>query len=82
MTDKHSSKNPPLQIDHGLPSGMSMLNAISVATQALIDVKPPAGQLYPVSLHTLVITNAGERKSVTDSIVSRKLLRVRNKEKP
>lgn len=78
MTDKHSSKNPHLQM---ACSGMSMLDAIAVATQAVIDVKPPTVQLSPVSLHTLVITNAGERKTVTDLIVRKHLPRGRKRRK-
>lgn len=78
MTDKLSSRNPHMQM---APSGMPMLDAIAVTKQTVIDVKPPAGQLYPASLHTLVITNAGERKTVIDLIVRKHLPMARKRSK-
>jgi len=74
MTDKYSTKNPRLQI---ASAGISGLNTIVVATQPTIDLKLSTGQLNPVSLHALVITSAGERKTMSDSIFCKYFPRAR-----
>jgi hypothetical protein len=50
--------------------GMSVLGAISLAIQGLIDVRLPSGQIRPVSLNFMVIAESGERKTAVDGIVS------------
>lgn len=49
--------------------GMSLINAISMACQGLIDVKLPTGQVRPVSQNLLIIAESGERKSTVSSLL-------------
>ncbi|MGY1530865.1 YfjI family protein [Luteimonas sp. A649] len=49
--------------------GMSLINAMSMACQALIDVKLPTGQVRPVSQNLLIVAESGERKSTVASLV-------------
>ncbi|SCX72622.1 YfjI family protein [Variovorax sp. EL159] len=49
---------------------MAILSAISAASQSLVDVLLPTGQLRPVSTNFLTIAESGERKSAVDGIVS------------
>ena len=50
--------------------GMSMLTALSVTCQGLVDVKLPTGLVRPVSLYLLVIANSGDRKTGVDNVVA------------
>ncbi|MGJ7575117.1 DUF3987 domain-containing protein [Variovorax sp. RB2P76] len=49
---------------------MAALSALSAASQGLVDVLLPTGQLRPVSTNFLTIAESGERKSAVDGIVS------------
>lgn len=49
---------------------MSILGAISMSCQGLIDVRLPSGQIRPVSLNFVTIAESGERKTAVDGIVS------------
>ncbi len=49
--------------------GMSLINAISMACQGLIDVKLPTGLIRPVSQNLLIIAESGERKSTVSSLL-------------
>lgn len=49
--------------------GMSLINAISMACQGLIDVKLPTGLVRPVSQNLLIIAESGERKSTVSSLL-------------
>ncbi|WP_164274009.1 YfjI family protein [Stenotrophomonas sp. B1-1] len=49
--------------------GMSLIHAISMACQGLIDVKLPTGQVRPVSQNLLIIAESGERKSTVSSLL-------------
>lgn len=49
--------------------GMSLINAISMACQGLIDVKLPTGVVRPVSQNLLIIAESGERKSTVSSLL-------------
>lgn len=49
--------------------GMSLINAMSVACQGLIDVKLPTGQVRPVSQNLLLVAASGERKSTVAKLV-------------
>ncbi|QJP18217.1 DUF3987 domain-containing protein [Stenotrophomonas maltophilia] len=49
--------------------GMSLIHAISMACQGLIDVKLPTGQIRPVSQNLLIIAESGERKSTVSSLL-------------
>lgn len=46
----------------------SALTAIAVASQGLIDVRKPNGQVVPTSLMLLAIADSGERKSTVENI--------------
>ncbi|MBD7923089.1 YfjI family protein [Xanthomonas bonasiae] len=49
--------------------GMSLINAISMACQGLIDVKLPTGQVRPVSQNLMLVAESGERKSTVSSLL-------------
>ncbi|MGJ7521737.1 YfjI family protein [Variovorax sp. LT1P1] len=49
--------------------GMVFLSAISLACQALIDVRLPTGQVRPVSANCVCIAESGERKTAIEGIV-------------
>ncbi|PAM64436.1 hypothetical protein CEK00_20990 [Stenotrophomonas maltophilia] len=49
--------------------GMSLIHAISMACQGLIDVKLPTGQVRPVSQNLLIIAESGERKSTVSALL-------------
>ena len=49
--------------------GMSLIGAITMACQGLIEVKLPIGQIRPVTQNLLVIGESGERKSAVDGRV-------------
>ncbi|WP_236197552.1 YfjI family protein [Pseudomonas putida] len=49
----------------------SALTAIAIASQGLIDVCKPNGQIVPASLMLLTIANSGERKSTAENIFLR-----------
>lgn len=49
----------------------SALTAIATASQGLIDVCKPNGQIVPASLMLLTIANSGERKSTAENIFLR-----------
>ena len=49
--------------------GMSLINAISMACQGLIDVRLPTGMVRPVSQNLLIIAESGERKSTVSSLL-------------
>ena len=44
------------------------MTALSVAAQALIDVRKPNGQCVPTSLMLLSIANSGERKTTSENV--------------
>lgn len=46
----------------------SALTAIAVASQGLIDVRKPNGQIVPTSLMVLAIADSGERKSTVENV--------------
>jgi hypothetical protein len=50
--------------------GMNVLATTSFASQGLVDVRLPSGQVRPVSINFLSIADSGERKSAVDGIVS------------
>ena len=50
--------------------GMGFLTTMSVASQGLIDVRLPTGQVRPVSLNLMMIAESGERKSGVESLTS------------
>lgn len=49
--------------------GMSLIGAITMACQGLIEVKLPIGLIRPVTQNLLVIGESGERKSAVDGRV-------------
>lgn len=49
--------------------GMTLINAVSMACQSLIDVKLPTGQIRPVTQNLLLVAESGERKSTVDSLL-------------
>lgn len=49
--------------------GMSLIGAITMACQGLIEVKLPIGQIRPVTQNLLVIGESGDRKSAVDDRV-------------
>ena len=49
---------------------MSVMAAVSLASQGLVDVRLPTGQIRPVSLNFMNIAESGERKTAVDGIVS------------
>ena len=51
----------------------SALAAISIAQQALIDVKKPSGQIVPSSFMLMIIGSSGERKSTTDNVFTKEI---------
>ena len=48
----------------------SALSTLSMASQGLIDVAMPTGQVAPVSLIFLTSAESGERKTATDRILT------------
>jgi hypothetical protein len=50
--------------------GMSMLTAMSVTCQGLIDVRLPPGMVRPVSLYLMAVANSGDRKTGVDNVVA------------
>lgn len=51
----------------------SALTAIATASQGVIDVCKPNGQIVPVSLMILAVANSGERKSTVESVFLREI---------
>lgn len=49
--------------------GSSALTAMSIASQALIDVELPTGQRRPCALYLTTIAESGERKTTTDNLL-------------
>jgi len=51
--------------------GLSVLSTVSMALQALYDVRLPSGHVCPVSLFTAGIAESGERKSTLERLLAR-----------
>lgn len=51
----------------------SALTAIATASQGIIDVCKPNGQIVPVSLMILSVANSGERKSTVENVFLREI---------
>lgn len=53
----------------------SALTAIATASQGLIDVCKPNGQIVPASLMLMTVANSGERKSTAENVFLREVRR-------
>src|SRR3546814_527472 len=49
--------------------GLALINAMTMACQALIKVKLPMGQLRPVTQYVMTVAESGERKTAVDSLL-------------
>src|SRR3546814_12018248 len=49
--------------------GLALINAMTMACQALIQVKLPMGQLRPVTQYVLTVADSGDRKTAVDSLL-------------
>ncbi|WP_182657449.1 YfjI family protein [Stenotrophomonas lacuserhaii] len=49
--------------------GMALVSAMTMACQALIDVKLPTGQVRPVTQNVMVIAESGDRKTTVDGLL-------------
>lgn len=54
----------------------SMLSAISLVCQRIINVERPGQLVGPVSLYMITIAESGERKSTVDSMIMRPLMQI------
>lgn len=71
MSDEYSANPPcPPNTPSGLAS-MTHTEAMTKASQGLIEVKLPTGLLCPVSLHHIVIASPGERKTSISSLLNK-----------
>ena len=61
-----------VQASHELVT-TSVLSVMGAVLQSVIEVQPPVGDVTPVSLHTLVIAESGDRKSAVESLVFRQV---------
>lgn len=58
----------------------SVLSAISVSAQSLVDVVLPHGSVAPISLFIITAAESGDRKSATDAIVELPLKEYRQRQ--
>lgn len=49
--------------------GLALINAMTMACQALIKVKLPMGQVRPVTQYVMTVAESGERKTTVDSLL-------------
>lgn len=49
--------------------GMALVSGMTMACQALIDVKLPTGQVRPVTQNVMVVAESGERKTTVDGLL-------------
>lgn len=63
ISELHISTQAPVGI-----VATSLISALSTVFQGLVDVKKPTGQISPVSILTLTIASAGERKGTVEKL--------------
>ncbi len=59
---------------------LTMLSAMSVALQGLVDVETPVGKTCPVAISALTVAESGERKSTVENLFSKGLKRFQKEE--
>lgn len=69
MPNDGSTNKPFSQHETDALTGMALIYAMSIACQGVIDVKKPTGPVRPVSLNILSVTESGQRKTSSNSVL-------------
>lgn len=63
MSNDETTNNPFSQNETDAMTGMTLINAMSIVCQGLIDVKKPTGPVRPVSLNMMTVAESGQSKT-------------------
>jgi len=74
ISELHISTQAPVGI-----VAASLISALSTVFQGLVDVRKPPGQVSPVSILTLTIANAGERKGTVEKLCFEPVIKFQEK---
>lgn len=69
MSNDESTNKPFSQHETDALTCMTLIHAMSIACQSVIDVKKPTGQVRPVSLNMMTVAEPGQRKTSINSVL-------------